>query len=101
MKKNMNDRTRRIIILVIAAFVCVSALALYNRYEETQYPDAYHTYIEKGYSETKVNNLVTAIYLNYRVFDTVFEALLLAISVTAVVYFAMPWERIREDEDEN
>lgn len=97
----MNDKTRRIIILCLAAVICTGVLFLYNLHDESQYPDAYHAYIERGYAETKVNNLVTSIYLNYRVFDTVFEALLLAISVTAVVYFAMPWERNREDEDEN
>jgi multisubunit Na+/H+ antiporter MnhB subunit len=68
--------------------------------EEIQYQDAYYTYIERGYQETKVNNLVSAIYLNYRVFDTLFEALLLAVSVTAVVYFAAPWEKTKEEEDE-
>lgn len=37
--------------------------------------------------QTGARNAVAAIYLNYRMFDTLFETLLLAISVTGIVYF--------------
>jgi len=39
-------------------------------------------------SDTGASNAVTAIYLNYRVFDTLFEALLLLVGVVAVIYFS-------------
>ncbi len=39
-------------------------------------------------SDTGARNAVTAIYLNYRVFDTLFEALLLLFGVVAVIYFS-------------
>lgn len=38
-------------------------------------------------AQTGARNAVAAIYLNYRLFDTLFETLLLAISVTGIVYF--------------
>ncbi len=42
----------------------------------------------KGFVETAANNLVAAIYLNYRLFDTLLEALLLLVSVIGVSQFA-------------
>lgn len=43
-------------------------------------------YMNNATKETTAINIVTAIYLNYRVFDTVFEALLLLIAVTAILF---------------
>lgn len=43
-------------------------------------------YMNNATKETTAVNVVTAIYLNYRVFDTVFEALLLLIAVTAILF---------------
>ena len=50
-------------------------------------------YIEKGYEETSSKNLVTAIYLDYRLFDSFFEAGILLITVTGIAFIAM------KDED--
>lgn len=97
----MNNKKRRLIILIFVIVISIGAIFIHESYSENMSPDAYNTYIERGYEETKVSNLVSAIYLNYRVFDTIFETLLLAISVTAVVYFAAPWEIHKEDEDES
>lgn len=102
MKKSLNNKKRRVIILLFIIAISIGAIFIHETYSENMYPDAYHTYIERGYEETRVRNLVSAIYLNYRVFDTIFETLLLAISVTAVVYFAAPWEiHKKEDEDDS
>ncbi len=46
----------------------------------------YHYFIENGYKDTYAKNIVTAVYLEYRVFDTLFETLLLFISATAIVH---------------
>lgn len=45
-------------------------------------------YINNAYEQTGGVNVVTAIYLNYRVFDTLFETLLLLISIIAIIYFS-------------
>lgn len=42
----------------------------------------------RGFFETAAENLVTAVYLNYRLFDTMLEALLLLVSVIGVSQFA-------------
>ncbi len=38
--------------------------------------------------DTGASNAVTAIYLNYRVFDTIFEALLLLVSIIGIIHFS-------------
>ncbi len=42
----------------------------------------------RGITETAAQNLVAAIYLNYRLFDTLLEALLLLVSVIGIAQFA-------------
>lgn len=44
--------------------------------------------ISNGIDETAAKNIVTGIYLNYRIFDTLFEALLLLVSVIGVSQFS-------------
>lgn len=53
-----------------------------------QHTDLFHYYIENFYADTGASNSVTAIYLNYRLFDTFFETLLLLISVIGIIYFS-------------
>lgn len=50
-------------------------------------------YIEKGFEETSSKNLVTAIYLDYRLFDSFFEASLLLIAVAGIAFMGV------KDED--
>lgn len=60
----------------------------------TNYPNRfgfpmYRYYISQAYLETQAPNVVTAIYLYYRYYDTLFEALLLLFSVIAVIYLSV------------
>ena len=50
--------------------------------------ELYHYYIENFKTDTGADNAVTAIYLNYRLFDTFFETLLLLVSVIGIIYFS-------------
>jgi len=43
--------------------------------------------VERGVEETGAVNLVTAIYLGYRVFDTLGETVVLLLAVTGVTFF--------------
>ncbi len=45
-------------------------------------------YARNSFAQTGGINVVTSIYLNYRVFDTLFETLLLLISIIAIIYFS-------------
>lgn len=53
-----------------------------------QSKDLYHYYINNFLQDTGAGNAVTAIYLNYRLFDTFFETLLLLVSVIGIIYFS-------------
>lgn len=48
-----------------------------------------YTYIINNFQQdTGALNAVTGIYLDYRVFDTLFETLLLLVSVIGIIYFS-------------
>lgn len=71
------NRILAITCLVILAFFLFSAVKLdYGRL----HPKLSEYYIAHGVAETGALNMVTAIYLNYRVYDTLGEA---------TVFFAM------------
>jgi multicomponent Na+:H+ antiporter subunit B len=50
--------------------------------------DLYHYIIANFQADTGSVNAVTGIYLDYRVFDTLFETLLLLVSVIGIIYFS-------------
>lgn len=50
--------------------------------------DLFHYYMDHFAIDTGAGNAVTAIYLNYRLFDTFFETLLLLVSVIGIIYFS-------------
>lgn len=53
----------------------------------------YQGFVQNAYLETQAPNVVTAIYLHYRYYDTLFEALMLLFSVIAVIYLSIHDER--------
>lgn len=68
----------------------VGALVLYfnafaiNRYG---YP-MYNHYVTLSFQEVASENIVTGIYLVYRYYDTLFEAMMLLFSIIAVIYLS-------------
>ena len=91
---------RRYLILAGVIAICIVVILLVNIFDETMDPSAYKYYIENIVEEADMPNAVTAIYLRYRLFDTLFEALLLAVAVSAVVYFASEWEKEKEEHED-
>jgi len=83
--------------MICIVVICVTVLLLTNIFDEEMTPSAYEYYIKNVVMEAQMSNAVTAIYLRYRIFDTLFEALLLAVAVSAVVYFAAAWEKGKEE----
>lgn len=74
-------------ILVIVALVGVG----YHMFSLTQANTPYNTlsydyFIDFAYQETGAKNLPTSIYLNYRLFDSLFESTILFV-VTAGILF--------------
>lgn len=87
----MKDKWRRRCVLVVAMILLVMVVVLSVEQKPVR-NNAFATYyITHALAETGAVNAVTGIYLNYRVFDTIFEALLLAVSVMAAIYLS--WRR--------
>lgn len=57
-------------------------------------PEAGMVYIKNAAEETGALNAVTAIYLNYRMYDSIFETLMLLVSASAVIHFS--WRKDHE-----
>ncbi|GMQ65131.1 hydrogen gas-evolving membrane-bound hydrogenase subunit E [Vallitalea maricola] len=72
------------IYLILLFFLCIS----FDIIPIDNATDVLHYYIKNSYRETGSINVVTSIYLNYRVFDTIFETLLLLISIIGIIYFS-------------
>ncbi|MCP5515524.1 MAG: hypothetical protein H7A26_08675 [Spirochaetales bacterium] len=72
-------------ILIIAVFSLLLIFALI--FADHRAPDTAKQFLlEKSHIETGAANLVTAIYLGYRAFDTLGETIVLISSVTGVVF---------------
>lgn len=86
-------KIRKILIALLITFMMLQILWHINgdNLEYNKLSQDY--YIEKGLAETSSKNLVTAIYLDYRLFDSFFEASILLIAVTGIAFMAI------KDED--
>lgn len=78
--------------LMIAAFML--GLGIWFMVLNTNYPNRfgfpmYRYYVSQAFTQTQAPNVVTAIYLYYRYYDTLFESLLLLFSVIAVIYLSV------------
>lgn len=86
-------KIRKILIALLITFMMLQILWHINgdNLEYNKLSQDY--YIENGLAETSSKNLVTAIYLDYRLFDSFFEASILLIAVTGIAFMAI------KDED--
>jgi len=92
---------RRLVILSAIMVLCLFVVIFSTVFGEKMEPVSYNYYVENAAEESGMANAVTAIYLRYRIFDTLFEALLLGAAVSVVFYFAAPWEKeIEKKEDD-
>jgi len=76
-------------MIIVAAFLVISFCAVLMMtfdYRGAQ-EDAGAAYIENGVSDTGAANLVSAIYLNYRLYDTLFEILVFSVAVLGVRFY--------------
>lgn len=83
----MSDKVRRTLIAIgmAALFLMLIQSPMETVSSASNLKDYYMTFFIK---DTAAMNAVTGIYLNYRVFDTLFETLTLLISVIGIIYFS-------------
>ncbi|GAA0179350.1 hypothetical protein SH2C18_22380 [Clostridium sediminicola] len=77
--------------MLIASYIIIIAsvtLYLYYRSMESFPNEIVNYYLNNALKDTGAENVVTAIYLNYRLYDTFFEALMLLISVIGIIHFS-------------
>ncbi|WP_160719429.1 MnhB domain-containing protein [Isachenkonia alkalipeptolytica] len=94
---------KKLMLLLMFGFIFLYALTatapLADSFPETSIGE---TVIHRGYDETASKNLVAAILLDYRLFDSIFEAGILLISAAGVLYmsrssgFSKPFPRAKE-----
>lgn len=78
---------RRILVSVFVMGLFGFVLFLHTGFPESISSDIGTYYIHNFTADTGAFNAVAAIYLNYRMYDTVFEALILLVSIIAMLHF--------------
>lgn len=86
----LKTRIKNIIIIFILLIFIFAIFKFSDVLEPSEMTntDLADYYIKNAYVQTGAANIVTSIYLNYRVYDTLFEALMLFIGVAAIIYFS-------------
>ena len=85
-------RTVIMIICFLMGFCLLAAFILLGNSGYTGSGDAKAYVLGHHTAETGAENAVTAVYLNYRLWDTLFESLLLLVSALAVISFSWSYD---------
>ncbi len=72
----------------LAFVACVLTLWLSSGITTVELGEIYSLVLSNYTTQTLADNSVASIYLNYRIFDTIFEALMLLVSVMGVIHFS-------------
>lgn len=82
------------ISILILIFLFVFTILLVDLKEMNYSSKEY--YLENTLDEVYSRNIVTGIYLDYRLFDSIFEAGILLVSVAGVIFMAKKDESMRK-----
>tara|TARA_Y100001933_G_scaffold249052_1_gene283636 strand:+ start:520 stop:786 length:267 start_codon:yes stop_codon:yes gene_type:complete len=81
-------KPRRVLLALILSLVVVQVLYL-NQVSPLSATWPIKDYVlSHAYSQTGAENTVTAIYLTYRYYDTLFEGLMVIFAIVGVVYLS-------------
>ncbi len=78
---------RTVLVSVFVGVLFAGVLFLYTVHDGTTGTSISSYYIFNFARDTGAGNAVAAIYLNYRMYDTIFEALILLVSIIAMLHF--------------
>ncbi len=90
---------RRLLIALLCTALLTGVVYLTVSHPETTDPTLYSLFTQVAAEETGAQNIVAAILLNYRMYDTVFEAMILLTSVMGMLHF-LAVKPHGEDDDE-
>ena len=84
------DKTRRFFIMIFCIAITVGMVAIFLTTPDTDIDtqQARNIIVQNHLDYTGADNAVSAIYLNFRLWDTLFEALVLLVSAVAVISFS-------------
>src|SRR5690554_5479456 len=85
MMQTKNYKFIEVLRVVFAVFGAGLVVFLFLNHSETLDTPLMDFFTKDFLADTGADNAVAAIYLNYRVFDTLFEALMLMVSVMEVI----------------
>ncbi len=74
-------------IIIILVMTILFILSIDIEYGNPKNLDVTNYYIDHGLHDTGAINLVAAIYLGYRAYDTLIETIVLFVAVTGVVFY--------------
>jgi len=74
-------------IIIILSMAILFILSIDIEYGNPKNLDVTNYYIDQGLHDTGAINLVAAIYLGYRAYDTLIETIILFVAVTGVVFY--------------
>lgn len=82
-----SNRRRRLALLIVLLVIAVGITVLFVATPDSKLDTSQaKNYVANNHvQDTSANNAVTSVYLNYRFFDTLFESLILMVSVLAVI----------------
>ena len=76
---------RRKVLAILVILLCLFVLKSTLEINETPDQKVSKYYLNHGLADISSPNIVTSIYLFYRYYDTLFEALMLLFSVTGII----------------
>lgn len=84
---------KKISLILMLATILISFSSYISRLDKNIDSTSKDYFISNTLRETGSKNIVTGIYLDYRLFDSIFEASLLFITVSGVIFMS------KKDED--
>lgn len=78
---------RNVLVTIFIGLLFLFVVYVHTVHTESSGTEASTYYIHNFIEDTGARNAVAAIYLNYRMYDTVFEALILLVSIIAMLHF--------------